>query len=79
MASDKTGRDAARSGLPGKTKAIRRRGKRPGKEQTQEKEPRASTTDPEARDGKKLVSKSGQQLGHLPRNWLINAQLVNHR
>jgi hypothetical protein len=42
MASDKTGRDAARSGHSGKTKAIRRRGKR-------EKEQRASTTDPEAR------------------------------
>src|ERR1019366_5494671 len=41
MASNKTGRDAARSGRSGKNKS--------GPEQTREKEPRASTTDPEAR------------------------------
>src|SRR5690348_18431426 len=30
-------------------------------------------------DGKKLVSKAGQQFRHLPRNRLIHTQLVNHR
>jgi hypothetical protein len=48
LASNKTGRDAARSGRSG---AVRRRESELEKEreQTQEKAPRASTRDPEAR------------------------------